>query len=190
MVSCAIRARLVKKGARGTAGASEWRALWSCAWHTAFRLASQRGATGRMISQRLRALTTLTALAMAVPTGSLPAAASSPGGGGDRRPSSSADQAAPVKLIIDTDMGSDVSNLISVCSVNAMMDRGEANILATIHDASYASASEWHRYEDCGHRLRLAYFHGVFTISHQNLLPGFHVYFAIRRSSGKCSGRC
>jgi len=27
---------------------------------------------------------------------------------------------APVKLIIDTDLGSDVSNLISVCSANAV----------------------------------------------------------------------
>lgn len=107
---------------------------------SAHRLASQRGATGRMISQRLRALTTLTALAMAVPTGSLPAAASSPGGGGDRRPSSSADQAAPVKLIIDTDMGSDVSNLISVCSVNAMMDRGEVELLAVMTSTGQPAA--------------------------------------------------
>ena len=72
--------------------------------------------------------------------------------------------AEPVPLIIDADMSADAD---------------EADILATIHDASYPSASEWHRYEDCGHRLRLAFFHGVFTISHQHLLPGFHVYFAI-----------
>jgi hypothetical protein len=99
--------------------------------------------------------------------------------------------AEPVPLIIDADMSADADDVVALRAAHAMMDRGEANIiLATIHDASYASASEWHRYEDCGHRLRLAYFHGVFTISHQHLLPGFRVYFAIRRSSGKCSGRC
>jgi hypothetical protein len=87
--------------------------------------------------------------------------------------------AEPVPLIIDADMSADADDVVALRAAHAMMDRGEANILATIHDASYASASEWHRYEDCGHRLRLAYFHGVFTISHQNLLPGFHVYFAI-----------
>ena len=37
-----------------------------------------------------------------------------------------------VKLIVDTDLGSDVSNLISVCSVNAMVDRGEAELLAVV----------------------------------------------------------
>ena len=39
---------------------------------------------------------------------------------------------APVKLIVDTELGSDVSNLISVCSVNAMMDRGEVDLKAVV----------------------------------------------------------
>jgi inosine-uridine nucleoside N-ribohydrolase len=41
-------------------------------------------------------------------------------------------EAAPVKLIVDTELGSDVSNLISVCSVNAMMDRGEVELKAVL----------------------------------------------------------
>ena len=39
---------------------------------------------------------------------------------------------APVKLIVDTELGGDVSNLISVCSVNAMMDRGEVELKAVV----------------------------------------------------------
>ena len=46
----------------------------------------------------------------------------------------------PVKLIIDTDLGSDVSNLISVCSVNAMVDRGEAELLAVMTSTGQPAA--------------------------------------------------
>jgi len=40
--------------------------------------------------------------------------------------------AAPVPLIIDTDLAADVSNLISVCMVNQLVDRGEADLLAVL----------------------------------------------------------
>eukprot|EP01048_Picozoa_sp_COSAG05_P027103 COSAG05_NODE_7740_length_774_cov_1.130370_1_plen_77_part_00 len=53
---------------------------------------------------------------------------------------SAAVAAAPVRLIIDTDLGSDVSNLISVCSANAMVDRGEADLLAVLTSTGQPSA--------------------------------------------------
>jgi len=45
--------------------------------------------------------------------------------------------AKPVPLIIDTDMGFDVDDVGSVCLGNALMDLGEADILAVVHDTGY-----------------------------------------------------
>jgi hypothetical protein len=63
--------------------------------------------------------------------------------------------AGPIKLIIDTDLGSDVSNLISVCSVNAMMDRGEAELLAVMTSTgqpaaigAVSAANHWYGHDE------------------------------------------
>ena len=55
-----------------------------------------------------------------------------------------------VKLIIDTDLGSDVSNLISVCSANAMVDRGEVDLAKcdmrhATYDLRHATCNMQHR---------------------------------------------
>ena len=62
---------------------------------------------------------------------------------------------APVRLIIDTDLGSDVSNLISVCSANAMVDRGEADLLAVMTSTgqpaaigAISAANHWYGHDD------------------------------------------
>lgn len=47
---------------------------------------------------------------------------------------------APVKLIVDTDLGSDVSNLISICNVNAMIDQGEVELLAVMTSTGLPTA--------------------------------------------------
>jgi len=41
---------------------------------------------------------------------------------------------AAVNLIIDTDMSTDVDDVGAVCIANAMMNRGEANLLAVVHN--------------------------------------------------------
>ena len=43
----------------------------------------------------------------------------------------------PIPLIIDTDMGFDVDDVGSLCLANALMDLGEAKILAVVHDTAY-----------------------------------------------------
>ena len=45
--------------------------------------------------------------------------------------------AAPVPLIIDTDMGFDVDDVGAICLANALVDLGEANILAIVHDTGF-----------------------------------------------------
>ena len=44
---------------------------------------------------------------------------------------------SPVQLIIDTDMDFDVDDVGAVCVANAMADRGEAELLAVVHDMGY-----------------------------------------------------
>jgi hypothetical protein len=70
----------------------------------------------------------------------------------------------PVRLIIDTDLGSDVSNLISVCSANAMMDRGEADLLAVLTSTgqpaaigAISAANHWYSHD----RVQLGAYKGV-----------------------------
>jgi hypothetical protein len=55
-----------------------------------------------------------------------------------------------VPLIIDTDMSFDVDDVGAVCLAHALMDRGEAVLLAVIHDSGYPAGigaasvlSEW-----------------------------------------------
>jgi hypothetical protein len=43
-------------------------------------------------------------------------------------------------LIIDTDMGFDVDDVIAVCAANAMHKSGEIDLLAVIHDTGFAKA--------------------------------------------------
>ena len=45
--------------------------------------------------------------------------------------------ADPVPLIIDTDLGFDVDDFGAVCIANELMIRGEANILAIVHNTGY-----------------------------------------------------
>ena len=42
---------------------------------------------------------------------------------------------AQVPLIIDTDASFDVDDVVAICLAHALADRGEANILAIVHDA-------------------------------------------------------
>ena len=42
-----------------------------------------------------------------------------------------------VQLIIDTDMDFDVDDVGAVCAAHAMADKGEAEIIAIVHDAGY-----------------------------------------------------
>lgn len=44
----------------------------------------------------------------------------------------------PVRLIIDTDMGFDVDDVGAVCVANALADRGEADIVAIVHDTGFS----------------------------------------------------
>ena len=43
--------------------------------------------------------------------------------------------AAGVPLIIDTDASFDVDDVVAVCMAHALMDRGEVDIKAIVHDA-------------------------------------------------------
>lgn len=43
-------------------------------------------------------------------------------------------EAAPVQLIIDTDMSTDVDDVAAVCMANELMSMGEAEILAVVHN--------------------------------------------------------
>ena len=45
--------------------------------------------------------------------------------------------AAPTPIIIDTDLGFDVDDTGAVCIANELMLRGEADILAIVHDTGY-----------------------------------------------------
>ena len=49
--------------------------------------------------------------------------------------SSSAVSGAGVPLIIDTDASFDVDDVVAVCMAHALMDRGEVDIKAIVHDA-------------------------------------------------------
>lgn len=42
-----------------------------------------------------------------------------------------------VKLIIDTDMSIDADDVGALCMAHALVDRGEAEILAVVHDTGY-----------------------------------------------------
>jgi len=48
----------------------------------------------------------------------------------------------PVPLIIDTDAGFDVDDVGAVCIGNALMDAGEANIIAVGHTNGYDKVLE------------------------------------------------
>ena len=61
----------------------------------------------------------------------------------------------PVPLIIDTDMTTDVDDVGAVCAANALMDRGEADIIAIVHNTGYpkgiaavAALNKWYGRED------------------------------------------
>ena len=43
-------------------------------------------------------------------------------------------EASPPPLIIDTDMSTDVDDVAAVCIANALADRGEATLLAVVHN--------------------------------------------------------
>ena len=45
--------------------------------------------------------------------------------------------ANPVPLIIDTDLGFDVDDTGAVCIANELMTRGEADILAIVHNTGF-----------------------------------------------------
>ena len=45
--------------------------------------------------------------------------------------------AGPVPLIIDTDMSFDVDDVGAICIAHALMDRGEADLLAVVHSSGY-----------------------------------------------------
>ena len=48
--------------------------------------------------------------------------------------------AAPVRLILDTDMGGgacrDVDDVVALCTLNALMDNGEVELLAVVQDTA------------------------------------------------------
>merc|ERR1712055_82577 len=50
----------------------------------------------------------------------------------------SAESAVP--LIIDTDASFDVDDVVAICMAHALMDKGEADIKAIVHDAGYPRA--------------------------------------------------
>ena len=43
----------------------------------------------------------------------------------------------PVNLIIDTDASYDVDDVVAICSAHALMDAGEVDIKAIVHNAGY-----------------------------------------------------
>lgn len=43
----------------------------------------------------------------------------------------------PVQLIVDTDFSIDVDDVGALCAAHQLHDRGEANLLAIIHDTGY-----------------------------------------------------
>merc|ERR1712223_110340 len=47
---------------------------------------------------------------------------------------------SPVPLIIDTDASFDVDDVVAICMAHALMDKGEADIKAIVHDAGYPRA--------------------------------------------------
>jgi len=49
--------------------------------------------------------------------------------------------AAQQRLIVDTDMGFDVDDVIAVCIANAMHKSGEVNLLAVVHDTGFPKAA-------------------------------------------------
>ena len=54
--------------------------------------------------------------------------------------SAAASRPAPVRLILDTDMGGgacrDVDDVVALCSLHALMDAGEVEILAVLQDTA------------------------------------------------------
>ena len=46
----------------------------------------------------------------------------------------------PVPLIIDTDASFDVDDVVAICMAHALMDKGEVDIKAIVHDAGYPRA--------------------------------------------------
>jgi len=70
-----------------------------------------------------------------------------------------------VKMIIDTDMGFDVDDIGSICLANALMDQGEVDILAVVHDTGFihgigAVSTINHFY---GHDIPLGAYKGIFA---------------------------
>lgn len=60
-----------------------------------------------------------------------------------------------VPLIIDTDMSFDVDDVGAICIAHAMMDRGEAKLLAVVHSSGYPEGigaasvlNNWYRHHD------------------------------------------
>ena len=47
--------------------------------------------------------------------------------------------ARPVALIVDTDMSIDVDDIGALCAAHALADRGEAELLAVVHDTGLES---------------------------------------------------
>jgi len=47
---------------------------------------------------------------------------------------------SPVPLIIDTDASFDVDDVVAICMAHALMDKGEVDIKAIVHDAGYPRA--------------------------------------------------
>lgn len=47
--------------------------------------------------------------------------------------------AEPPRLIIDTDMSTDCDDVGATCIAHALMDRGEVNLIAVVHDTGRVS---------------------------------------------------
>ena len=48
-----------------------------------------------------------------------------------------------VPLIIDTDASFDVDDVVAICMAHALMDNGEVDIKAIVHDAGIMAACEY-----------------------------------------------
>lgn len=55
---------------------------------------------------------------------------------------SAAATSLPVPLIIDTDMSFDVDDVLAVCVAHALADRGEARLLAMVHNTGLDTGGE------------------------------------------------
>ena len=83
---------------------------------------------------------------------------------------------AAVPLIIDTDMGFDVDDVMAVCMAHALHDNGEAKLLAVLHDSGYpggiAAASVLSHYYGHDEEVSLGAYKGPFGHDRESSPPG------------------